>query len=83
MVLLRSMGRNFSQLFVTIKWTYMAIRSCIIEISSLFAIFRGRHFANGLMGVRYGQMFIAKIIISHKNPARSFKVWGLPCLRQY
>ena len=37
----------------------------IIEISILFfAIFRGWHFEYDLVVVKYGQIFIAKIIIS-------------------
>ena len=47
-----------------------------MEISILFfAICRGRHFEHGLVRVKYGQTFIAKIIISHKDPAMIYK-WG-------
>ena len=49
-----------------------------VEVSILFfAIFRGRHFENDLVGVRYGQIFIASIIISHKYLAMSYKMWVL------
>ena len=74
-----SLGRGGSQLFVTTKWIYRAIRSCIIESIWFFAIFHVRHFEHGIAGVKYGQIFIAEIIISHKDPARSYKMWVLSC----
>ena len=65
----RSLGRSGSQLFVTTKWIYRAIRTCIIDIS-IIAIFRGWHFENGLVGVKYDQISIANIIHSHTDPSR-------------
>ena len=75
----RSLGRNGSQLFVTIKLICRAIRNCIMEISIfVFAIFL--LFENGLVGVKYDQIFVAKINISHKDPARIYKIWVLSCI---
>ena len=80
----RSLGGNGRKSFVTIELICRATRCCIMEICILFfAICRGRHFENGLVGVKYGQIFIAKIIISHKYPARISKVWVFSCLRLY
>ena len=69
-----SLGRSGSQLqlFVASKWINRAIRSCIIDF---FFIFRGRYFENGLVGVKYGQIFIVKIIISYKDPTRLYKLF--------
>ena len=50
----------------------------MIEISIIFfAIFRGRHFENGLVGVKYGQLFIAKLTFSYKDPTRSYKFFQI------
>ena len=47
-----------------------------MKISILFfAIFRGRHFENGLVGVKYGQIVIAKIIISYNDPTRNYNLF--------
>ena len=76
---LRSSGRNGSQIFVTIKLICRAIRSCISGISiSFFAICRGRYCRRQVWPI-----FIAKIIISHKDPNRSYKMWVLSCLWLY
>ena len=54
----KSLGRSSSQLFVTTKWIYTATRSCIIEISIFFFIFREQNFENGLVRVENGQQFL-------------------------
>ena len=52
-----------------------------MEICNLvFALCHDRHFENGLVGVEYSQFFIVKVIVSHKEPARIYKMWVLPCL---
>ena len=80
----RPLGRSGSQLFVTTKLIYRAIRSCIIEVLVLYvAIFRGPHFESGLVGVKCVHIFNAKIIVSHKDPVRSYNMWVLSCLWQY
>ena len=77
----RSLDRNGIQLFVIIIVRCRAIRSCIMEISILFlAICRGRHFGNNLTGIKHGQTFIAKIIISQKDTARIYEMLVLLCL---
>ena len=79
-----SLGRTGSRLFVTIELICRGNRSCIMEISLLFfAICHVQHFENGLVGVKYGQIFIVKIIISHKEPARIYEMWVLSCLWLY
>ena len=76
-----SLGRTGNRLFVTIELICRAIKGCVMEISFLFfAICHVRHFENGLVGVKYGQIFIVEIIISHKEPARIYKMWVLSCL---
>ena len=74
-----SLGRSGSQLFVTTKWIYIAIKSCIIKISFLlgffFAISCGRHFENGFVGVKYGQIVIDKIMIPYNDPTRNYKLF--------
>ena len=67
----RSLGRNGSQLFVIIKLICRAIRSCIMEILFWFLPFAE---SDILRMILYGQVFIAKIIISHKEPARVIKM---------
>ena len=47
-----------------------------MKIPVLFSvIFRGRHFENSLVGVKYGQIIIAKIIISYDDPTRNYKLF--------
>ena len=74
-------GRTGSRLFVTIELICRANKSCIMEISLLFfAICDVRYFENGLVGVKYGQIFIVKIINSNNEPVRIYKIRVLSCL---